>query len=72
VFLHHSDEKNVVLAVVSAAEDTALSIGVKEAQKYDRSDSRSMGVMTKIDITKDYGPSCRGSCARFLASGFLA
>lgn len=45
---------NVVLAVVSAAEDAATSIAVQQAQMVDTGFNRSMGVLTKMDLRKDF------------------
>jgi len=49
------NSNNLIVCVVSASEDVAMSVGIKEARKHDRMSNRSMGVLTKIDLrnTKD-------------------
>lgn len=46
------DPENIIVAVASAAEDIAVSMGVKEAQQSEESLARSIGVLTKMDLLK--------------------
>nr|WGU15254.1 dynamin superfamily protein [Variosea sp.] len=53
---NYIDKKdNLILVIVSAAEDTAMSVGLKEVYKLEDWESRTLGVLTKMDLrnTKD-------------------
>lgn len=41
---------NLIVVVVSASEDVALSLGIREARKVDKDENRSLGVLSKIDL----------------------
>lgn len=46
------DEQNMILCVVSAGADVATSVAVNQARKYDEGEDRTLGVLTKIDLSK--------------------
>jgi len=46
------DEQNMILCVVSAGADVATSVAVNQARKYDADENRTLGVLTKIDLSK--------------------
>ncbi|KNC51042.1 uncharacterized protein AMSG_12025 [Thecamonas trahens ATCC 50062] len=47
-----SDPNNIIVAVASAADDVAMSMGIKNAQAVDANMDRSLGVLTKMDLIK--------------------
>lgn len=52
------DPKTIILCVIPANQDMAVSDGLKLARDWDRNQERTIGVITKIDIM-DKGTSAK-------------
>lgn len=52
------DPKTIILCVIPANQDMAISDGLKLAREWDRNQERTIGVITKIDIM-DKGTSAK-------------
>ena len=52
------DPKTIILCVIPANQDMAISDGLKLAREWDRTQERTIGVITKIDIM-DKGTSAK-------------
>lgn len=52
------DPKTIILCVIPANQDMAISDGLKLARDWDRNQERTIGVLTKIDIM-DKGTSAK-------------
>lgn len=52
------DPKTIILCVIPANQDMAISDGLKLARDWDRNGERTIGVITKIDIM-DKGTSAK-------------
>lgn len=52
------DPKTIVLCVIPANQDLAISDGLKLAREWDKGGDRTIGVITKIDIM-DKGTSAK-------------